>query len=213
MEEFPTNSHKAKAAPEENTETAKKIEQVTTGTVVTRKKPLGKRFVETFFGGDTRGVMNYVLVDVLLPAAKDMIADAVSQGIERMIFGEARSTSRRTGIRPGGHSGYVSYNRFAPNPQQRQREEPRNISRRSRASHDFDEIILATRVEAVTVIDRLYDIIARYEQATVSDLYELVGVSGNFTDEKYGWTDLRGSEAVRVRDGYLLSLPKPEQLD
>lgn len=213
MDEFPSNSHKTKAAPEENTEPAKKIEQVTTGVVVTRKKPLGKRFVETFFGGDTKGVMNYVMIDVLLPAAKDMIADAVSQGIERMIFGEARSTSRRTGVRPGGHSSYVSYNRFAPNNQQSRREEPRNISRRSRASHDFDEIILATRVEAETVIDRLFDIISRYEQATVSDLYELVGVSGNFTDEKYGWTDIRGATVVRTRNGYLLDLPKPEQLD
>jgi len=213
VEEFPTNSHKAKAAPEENTDTTKKIEKVTTGVVMTRKKPLGKRFAETFFGGDTKGVLNYVMIDVLLPAAKDMIADAVSQGIERMIFGEARSTSRRTGMRPGGHSGYVSYNRFAPNNQQRQREEPRNVSRRARASHDFDEIILATRVEAEEVISRLFDIIARYEQATVSDLYELVGVSGNFTDEKYGWTDVRGAGVVRTRNGYLLDLPKPEQLD
>jgi len=87
------------------------------------------------------------------------------------------------------------------------------MSRRGRASHDFDEIILATRVEGEEVIERLFDLVSRYEAATVADLYELVGVSGNYTDDKWGWTDVRGSGVTRVRNGYLLDLPKPEPID
>jgi hypothetical protein len=212
VEEFPSNTRKARI-PDENE--PKKIEKVTTGEVVTRKMPLGKRLLGTFFGGDAKGVVGHVIAEVLLPAAKDAIADAFSQGIERLIFGEARSTSRRTGQRPGGSSGYVSYNRYSSptSPPAGRREEPRNVSRRARGAHDFDEIILATRIEAEEVIDRLFDLVARYEQATVSDLYELVGVSGNFTDEKWGWTDVRGAGVTRIRNGYLLDLPRPVQLD
>ena len=222
MDEFPGNSRRV-LKPTENKELKdksdpvddKKIEKVVEGSVLRRKKPLTKRFMETFVGGDARGVVGYVMMDVLLPAAKDMVADAVSQGVERLIFGEARSTSRRTGYRPGTGTGtgYVSYNRFSSSPPAgTRREEPRSISRTSRARHDFDEIILATRVEAEEVIDRLFDLVSRYESATVADLYELVGVSGNYTDDKWGWTDLRGAGARRVRNGYLLDLPRPELL-
>ena len=211
MEEYPANSHKAKSVPESEN-LPKKVEKITVGEVTRRKKPLGRRFLDTFFGGDAKGVLGYVLMDVLVPAAKDMAADAVSQGIERMIFGEARSTSRRTGARPGGNNSYVSYNRYSTGNPIGRREEPREVSRKARGNHDFDEIILATRVEAEEVIGRLFDLVSQYEMATVADLYELVGVSGNYTDEKWGWTDVRGAGVTRVRSGYLLDLPRPELL-
>jgi len=68
-------------------------------------------------------------------------------------------------------------------------------------------------VEAEEVIDRMFDLVSRYEVVTVADLYELVGVSGEYTDAKWGWTDLRGAAAMRIRDGYLLDLPRPIYLD
>lgn len=215
--EFPSNRHKdrevlnkPKAAPEEK----KKIDPIVQSEVVRRKKPLGKRFVETFVGGDSKGVWEYVAFDVLIPAAKDTIADAVSQGVERMIFGDARSTSRRHGRRPS-EGPYISYNRYSSSRHKDPRDErPRpQMSRRARASHDFDEIILATRVEADEVLERMYDLVSKYESATVADLYDLVGVSGNYTDDKWGWVDLRGAGITRVRNGYLLDLPQPEPLD
>ncbi len=215
--EFPSNRHKDREAAVRPIETEKKkVEQVVQTEVVRRKKPLGKRFIETFVGGDAKSVWGFVALDVLIPAAKDAIADAVSQGVERMIFGEARSTSRRTGRRPG--EPYISYNRYSSSSSRRSltpREEPRRpeLSRRARASHDFDEIILATRVEADEVVERLYDLVSKYEVATVADLYDLVGITGNYTDDKWGWYDLRGAGVTRVRHGYLLDLPRPEPVD
>lgn len=210
MEDYPANSQKeqAKTKPDD-----KKIEQVVKGEVARRKKPLGKRFAETFVQGEAQGVWSFVVLDVLLPAAKDMVADAFSQGIERMLFGEVRSTSRRTGSRPGStqYGGHTAYNRYSTSSSRR--DEPRQISRRSRSTHDFDEIIIPTRVEAEEVIDRMFEIISRYEQVTVAELYELVGVTGNYTDDKWGWTDLRGANVSRIRNGYLLDLPRPEPLD
>lgn len=215
--DFPSNRHKERVvpknapAPEE-----KKVEQVVSSDVVRRKKPVGKRLTETLIGGDARSVWGFVTLEVLVPAAKDMLADAVSQGIERMIFGEARSSSRRTGRRPGDP--HISYNRMSGSNPRRFPGPPddhhrHQMSRRGRASHDFDEIILGTRAEADEVIDRLFDLVSKYECATVADLYDLVGVSGSYTDNKWGWMDLRGAGVARVRHGYLLDLPKPEPLD
>jgi hypothetical protein len=86
------------------------------------------------------------------------------------------------------------------------------LSRRARANFDFDEIILPTRVEAEEVIDRMFDLVAKYEMVTVADLYDLVGIQGNYTDEKYGWEDVRGAGVTRVSNGYLLDIPRPEPL-
>jgi hypothetical protein len=55
-------------------------------------------------------------------------------------------------------------------------------------------------------------LIEKYETVSVADLYELLGVTSSYTDEKWGWVDLREATIRRVRDGYLLDLPKPESL-
>lgn len=186
----------------------KKVEKIILNDVTRRRKPLSKRFMETFVGGDAKSVGQYVLFDVVIPAMKDTIADVVSQAIERMLFGEARSTSRRTGVRPSGSGGFINYNRISSN----RREEERPSLRRGRSVHDLDDLVLNTRPEAEAVIGQMFDIISKYEQVTIADLYELVGITGEPIDHKWGWTDLRGSGIVRIKDGYLLDLPKPEPI-
>lgn len=218
MENFPSNSHESKALPpkesqeKEPQEKKKRVLKVVDGEVVRRKKSLSSRFFETFFGEDGKSVGVYVVQDVLLPALKDMIADALSQGVERALFGETRSASRRTGYRSGGSSVPVNYSRYSSSIGSR-REEPRSISRRSRATHNFDDIIIATRAEADEVVEQMFELLERYRVVSVSDLYELVGVDGSFTDEKWGWTNLRGIGVSRIREGYVLNLPRTEPLD
>jgi len=207
---FPGNSLSPKPEKEE-----KKLEKVVTGEVTRRKKPWYRRLSETIVAGEATSVGHYILLDVLVPAFKDVVADVVSQGIEKMLYGEARSTSRRTGFRPNSNT-QVSYNRYSSPSSRERREEtfrPQQRDRRHRGSHNFDDIVLATRHEATEVIDRMFDLISQYDQATVSDLYELVGITGDFTDEKWGWIDFRGAGVTRVAGGYLLDLPKPEPLN
>jgi len=203
------NAKKPSAEPEAKVTEEKKIEPVISGSVTRKKAPLGRRFLDTFVGGDAKSVAHYVLFDVIVPAAKDTIADVVSQGIERMLFGENRSSTRRGGYRPSGPSGFVQYNRFS----QGAKKEPERMSRRARAQHDFDEILLDTRADAETVLDRMLDILSNYNQVTVHDLYGLVGVTPEHTDLKWGWTDLRGASIVRVQNRYLLDLPRTEPLE
>jgi hypothetical protein len=217
VDSFPGNSHKAAQPADQGTE--KKVEKVVIGKVVTRKQPLGRRVTSLLIGAEAKSSWMAVVQDVVVPAAKDMLTDAISQGVERLVYGEAKSRPRRGPILGGGfQSGYTSYNRFGgstntPVGRASGREEARPISRRARASHDFDEIILTTRTEAEAVLEQLYELLSRYEQVSVSDLYDLVGVSGEWTDEKYGWTNLSGSNITRVREGYLLNLPKPDVIN
>ena len=74
-------------------------------------------------------------------------------------------------------------------------------------------MVLETRGEAEDVLSRMDELIDTYGVVSVADLYDLVGISCNYTDNKYGWTNLRNAEPVRVRDGYMLKLPKALPID
>lgn len=78
---------------------------------------------------------------------------------------------------------------------------------------DIIEPIFATRRDAEEILNYMGDLIDEYRFVTVADLYDLIGVSGNYTDNKYGWTDISNAEIVRVRDGYMIKLPKIRKLD
>jgi hypothetical protein len=205
---FPPNNDKHKKG------SSRKVERVTTGEVSRKKKSLRKQFSETFVEGDMKTTARFVVMGVLLPAARDMIYDAASEGVHKLIFGDKGRRRGGSTTPYSGPTGHIAYNRYSRSPEDdRPPFATRGMSQRGRAKHDFDEIVLDQRAEAEEVIDRLYDVVSRYEQATVADLYDLVGLSSTHTDHKWGWTDLRGAGVSRIRDGYLLDLPDPEPLD
>lgn len=207
---YGSNSHKSrdKAAKPEKP----KVEKLISGEAIQKKKSLGSRISDTFRGDDAKGVGNYIIFEVILPAAKATISDAVSQGIERLLFGEQAKSRSRSNIRG---SNYTAYNRSYPGRSTDTRDERgnRSISNRGRSTHNFSEITLADRGEAESVLDALSDLIDQFDVASVADLYSLVGITGAFTDNKWGWYDLKGADISRVRDGYLLQLPPTEEIE
>lgn len=200
--DFPGNSYSAKKKPERE-----KLSKVVEGKVVQRKKPLGKKMLETFIGTDSHSVTEYVIFDVMVPAMKSMMADMVSEGIERLLFGDTR---RKGASRLGGS--YTSYNKFYTQGSLTANK-PVDISRHARATHDFEEIILPSRGDAEEILDRLSDLIDNYGMASVEDLYDLVGITASHTDNRWGWDNLHSASSKRVREGYLLDLPRPKVLD
>lgn len=205
MDDFPSNSkHPARREKEQ---TQKRVERVTTSEVVRRKQPVGRRLTKNLVGGDAHGAWGHVFVEILFPAARAMIADTLTGGIERMIFGD------RGGGRSRYDRGYTPYNAMSRDRYSREEDDRGRMSRRGRANHSFDEIIIEHRVDAERVLDRMDEFIGRYQVATVADLYGLVGESSSYVDRKWGWRDLRDAQPRRVRHGYLLDLPKPEWLD
>ena len=59
----------------------------------------------------------------------------------------------------------------------------------------------------------MIDVIEQYNVVSVLDLYDMVDMSAPHTANKYGWTNLRNADVVRVRDGYVIKLPKPFPID
>ena len=63
------------------------------------------------------------------------------------------------------------------------------------------------------MLSELLNIIAGYNLVTVSEYYGIVNQPTRYTDERYGWTNLDNARVVRVRDGYMIKLPRPLPID
>ena len=195
-EEYKPNSHKFRegeaASPED-----KKIEKVVKGKVRTKPKSGIRKISDIFISEDAANVKSYIVMDVLVPAVKKAISDIVRDGIDMILYGESR------GRKSSSASGYVSYRDYS-----RSDDRDRFRDSRSRSSYAHDDIILDSRGEAEEVLTRMDELIDTYGNVSVADLYDLVGKSSEYTDNKYGWTNIRNAEPIRVRNGYMLKLPK-----
>lgn len=209
MVDYAGNSKKDK---EKSDRPEKKIEKVVTSDVVVQKKSLGRKFRDLFVEADFRSVFRYVFGEVLLPAARNTIVDASTKGIERMIYGDQAIRRRNYG---GGMGPRVTYNnpinRGGYREPERVRYSPSGSAPRAstRAREDF---ILASREEADLVLERMSDIIDQFEAVSVADLNELVGFPTTPIDNKWGWSYLGDVQVRQIREGYLIDLPQPEEL-
>lgn len=200
-EEYKPNSHRSKEQAHEPMED-KKIEKVVTGTVKQRKKTGLSRAASTFMPGDVDSVKSYILMDVLVPSIKRAISDIVCNGIN-MLLGEPTRGK-------GGNSigAKVSYRQYYRDPDER-----RDYARpRAQAQYSYDDIIFDNRGDAEEVLYRMEELLERFEVVSVADLFDMAGISCNYTDNKYGWTDLRSAHVERVRDGYIINLPRATSL-
>lgn len=195
MNDYKGNSHKSREVNSEEALVSKKVEQIATGKA--RKKTEARKLADNFIAEDMHSVKEYILQEVLIPTAKKVISEVVTNSIDMLLYGEVKSKKRSQ------NDSRISYTKYY----ERERDYERGTRTRSRG-YDYDDIILDTRREAEEVLDRMQDLIDTYDVVSVADLYDLVGITGSYTDNKYGWTQLRNADVQRVRDGYLLKLPK-----
>lgn len=192
MDEYKANSHRAKTKEIPD----KKIEKVISGKVRTKKKNKMDEIKDVFISEDVNNVKSYILIDVLIPAIKKAISDIVRNGIDMILYGEKK----------GSTSSKISYRSYYD------KDRDRNDYTRSRTTgssrYDHEDIILDSKGEAEEVLCRMDELISMYGVVSIADLNDLVGKDGNYTDNKYGWTDLRTATTPRVREGYLLKLPR-----
>ena len=182
----------------------KNIEAVAQGTKVSKSKSKARQIAEIFVGGDLKETAEHVRDDVAIPALKNFLYDSLSEGLQRILWGETRNDRRRNST----HRDYVGYSRRA----REQRPTQQASARHSRVAQGFDDVVLATRTEAESVLSRMYDLIENYNMVTVAEFYSLVGISAEFTDENWGWRDLRSANIQHIRDGFRINLPKPEEI-
>lgn len=204
IEEYKSNSNMLSKKSGKPTE--RKVEKVISGNARRNKRSGLAKVTDAIISDDANNVASYLLLDVIIPALKKTISEVATNGIDMILYGETGHSSSHS--RPGSR---VNYRKYYDEPRSRERE--RYSSSRNRDKFDFEDIILDSRGEAEKVLWNMDDCIERYGVVSVGDYYDLVGIAGDYTDHKYGWADLRNAQVMRVRDGFLIKLPRPMPID
>ena len=201
MEYYQPNSHKYKNEKGLAQSEKKKVEKAIQGTVKVKKSNELRKITDIFISEDIANVKSYIVMDVLIPTIKKAVSDIIKNGIDMILYGSVSPT------RSNSTANRISYSKYY--------DDNRNTVRDSRAKSGFrsDDIIFDNRGEAEIVLSRMDELIDTYGIVTIADLYDLAGVTGDYTTNNYGWTNIRSAEVVRVRDGYIIKMPKAMPID
>lgn len=193
MKQYQSNSDKERQ--EASMQSEKKVEAVVVGTAKTRKKGELQKFVNEFVPENFSIIKSDILRNIIVPSLKKAVSDIVKVGIDMILYDGKQTQSSK-----------VSYRNYYD----RDNDKVRAGSSINRFNNlDYDDILFETRGDAETVLDAMNDIISQYGIVTISDLYDLARVpNDNFTLNRYGWSSISGACAIRVRDGYILKLPR-----
>lgn len=208
-EDYPNNSFAARELAKKR-ENPPEVKKVTKGKVTKKKKPFGRRFAEAFGARDGQGVVEYVLYDIIIPATKNMIVDSIIDGAEMAILGEVRSRRRGRG---GDRQTRYAYDRVSyRDDDRRDRRRDRDDDRYSRRvdSRDCEDIVFDSKDDADEVRETLLEYLDVYGDVPMSVFFEAAGVTPDSPHVgNYGWTNLSTLRSLRVRDGWVLDLPRP----
>lgn len=198
MENFPSNSHESKE---------KRIIKPVVSGAKTKKKSEISKFADVFLAEDVNSVKTYIVMDVLVPAIKKAISDIVTNGIDMILYGGNGNPSTKKSI-----SSKVSYTPYYKYNQQSNHASERPVSR-PKAAYEYDDVLFDSRGEAEKLLMAMDEAIKEYGMVSVGDYYDMAGVTSQYTTHKYGWTDLREAQVIRIREGYIIKLPKPAPLN
>lgn len=208
----PGNSHKQRdkvvtddISKQPNSDQPRKAKQVAKAKV--KKQGVIRKFARYIFADSIESAKEKAMSDVIKPGLQSLIFDSCTELLSLIIFGSAEEAYR--GTRRNRRNEKTSYDKFYRDKDHRanQKASYQNVP------YDPDDIILNTNGEARDVLTELDYHIREYGQASVADLYDIVGITSEWTDNRYGWTSLRGAQIKPIRDGFLLVLPRTHVLD
>lgn len=143
----------------------------------------------------------------LITGSIDMTCNTLTKMVDKAVYPDGDGPKRVT--KGGTVSEYhpkVNYSTSVYSSDGKKKE-----SINTRSSIDVNYIWVETEQQAKDIVSTLIELIDNYNKAKVADLYEMVKVTPNFTDYKYGWTEKERNEIGYCRDKglFLISVPKP----
>lgn len=199
MSEFKPNPPLHERAPE------KKVEKIISGPAKVKKKSGLIKLADIFMEDDVNNVKSYIFDDVVIPTIKRGLYDALEGSLSMLLLGRTGGNNSRSTADKVSYRNYTSYSN-------KRGGDSRPVSRSGRG-YDYDEIVLNTRGEAEDVLARMDELVSTYGIVSVADFYDLCGITCQYTDNRYGWTNIRNAQVIRVRDGYMIKMPKAMPLD
>jgi hypothetical protein len=208
----PSNSNKYKQTQVEREEVRKVVNREN---VVTTKKSVGRKFVDTFIQEDAEDIKSYVLFDVIIPGIKNLVLDIA----EMAFFGTSGGSDRGRKSKSSDRTDYKSYyGGYTRSSRERDRDRRRTRDRGSDRSGrddklDYQSIILKNREDAEDLIDEMRHRINKFGSCSIAELFDMIDEPSNYNDNNWGWEDERDISLRRVSKGYLIDVVKAYYLD
>lgn len=158
-------------------------------------------------------VVTSVTEDTVVPAIKGMIAEGVKSGVDMLIYGKYQDNFsnsyprvRETNQRSSSSRGITTRNNYSGVYERK--------NGYTRHRNMIEPVIFDTNHDAVDVLKELDDIIRKYGFARVSDFYDITGYTDiQHNDNLFGWTSVRECQVKHTRDGWVLYMSEPEDID
>lgn len=193
MEEYKSNSHKSRERERE------KLEPVVTKSAKTKKKNELQKMFDILLPDGIEGFKQHLIFDVILPNVRDAFFDIVKETLYR-------DGGPKKDRRPSERNSYDRY--------YKEKNASRSGTHKSKSRYSYDDVVFDDRADAEEVLDGMIDYLKTYDFVSVADMYELSGIESDYTDNKFGWDDLRTAKIIRERDGdYYIRLPRPVPID
>ena len=212
MMEAPSNSLKAKQLEEKAAEAETKAAHIDKPASI-RKQSSAQKLKQALGLGSIREAVQYTVLNVVIPGAKDVFVEGVKKTLDQTFYGEAAPKSGGKPSKGRGSTSKVQYNSMSEAPSRRP------SYRGSRQRYDYDDIWFedekygspSKSLEAAeTVLQDMRDMIEQYDFCKISDLYRFCKQeSRSYMDTEWGWDRLKHAETMRVDGGYILDLPEP----
>lgn len=217
MEEFKPNSNVLKKQDPPNKETTNNQPS----NVIIRPNSESKNAFRHFFAEDLKTVGGHVVESVVVPTLQKLLSDAVKSSIDWIIYGsKGGNRINISGPSSVSYTNYYQRNSIQPNFCGQQKDNfgaqvTGNPIQSKSGVYSVNDVIFNDRSEAENVLMRMNEAIARYQMVSVSEFYDLINRAdcSSFTDNKYGWYDLRATQIVRDGPGYRIQFPKVQPLE
>ncbi len=204
MEEFKSNSNAAKENNDISTPQSAPVTTKVTA-VDAKKKTFGK-----FFAADAKTVGAHVVESILIPSLQKLLSDSVKGAVDWFIYGAKGKSS------PNSGPGTVSYSRYyqSNSPMYYGNYAPHAPTPATRPGlYSVNEFKFEERGDAEAVLMRMNESLSRYGMVSVADFYDMINQRCSFTDQKYGWYDLRAASVIRLDDGFSIQFPKAQPIE
>ncbi len=179
-----------------------------TTNVIVKKDSEVKKIGKKFFSEDAKTVGSHIAESVIVPSLQKLLSDIVKGGIDWLIYG-SKGSIPKTGVGTISYGSY--YNRSGvvnPKPMY-----GNPMVTQKPTLYSVNDIVIADRGEAEEVLLRMKESINSYGMVSVGDFYDLVGQRASFTDQKWGWFDLKTADVIRVDDGFCIRFPRVQPIE
>lgn len=159
---------------------------------------------DLLFAGDIKTAFEVAIKNVLGPKLQDILVNFADTVTRSFVYGDNYKSSYDQ------RSGGTNYNKISiiSSGNQTQTYQSKPADRYESVTFEFDSY-----EDAKGVINYIHESIAQYRLVTVLNVYNYAGLPTNQIDNNYGWSSMGDIRPEKSRNGWVVRLPKPMQID